>query len=273
MKNYKGWITSQAFAGSEFQQAHRELEAAQARFLHRHGDLYSNGYLLPTDMPGYTGDHLHSWSRPYEYAYIAANLPGTGGTTLDVGSGFSFFPSYIQDQGNSVTCTDIDDLSRAYEPTGLPFVKDDITDSKLAQSFDTIYSVSVLEHIKDKAAAVHQIYRLLKPGGRLLLTMDCDLGRTMDDTTPCLEDFYGLLGLINHVFESDLAESDLRRDDDLLTTRCFEGANRWRVPWQQATVNYRSGLAFLRALLSAPRKYPDPLPTLAVYVGFWDKKR
>lgn len=41
-------------------------------------------------------------------------------------------------------------------------------------TFDAIVSISVLEHIPDAARALAEMYRCLKPGGRLLLTTDCD---------------------------------------------------------------------------------------------------
>jgi SAM-dependent methyltransferase len=40
-------------------------------------------------------------------------------------------------------------------------------------SFDLVTCMSVLEHIPDDLAAVRAIWRLLKPGGRLLLTVPC----------------------------------------------------------------------------------------------------
>jgi demethylmenaquinone methyltransferase/2-methoxy-6-polyprenyl-1,4-benzoquinol methylase len=36
-------------------------------------------------------------------------------------------------------------------------------------SFDRILMVDALHHIRDQAAAVHELWRLLKPGGRLLI--------------------------------------------------------------------------------------------------------
>ncbi len=41
------------------------------------------------------------------------------------------------------------------------------------QSFDLITCISVLEHIPQDEAAVHTMWSLLRPGGRLLLTLPC----------------------------------------------------------------------------------------------------
>ncbi|QYM78157.1 class I SAM-dependent methyltransferase [Horticoccus luteus] len=41
-------------------------------------------------------------------------------------------------------------------------------------TFDAIVSVSVIEHIPNVERALAEMYRCLKPGGRMLLTTDCD---------------------------------------------------------------------------------------------------
>jgi predicted SAM-dependent methyltransferase len=40
-------------------------------------------------------------------------------------------------------------------------------------SFDVITSLSVVEHIRDNQAAVQTMWKLLKPGGRLVLSVPC----------------------------------------------------------------------------------------------------
>lgn len=42
-----------------------------------------------------------------------------------------------------------------------------------ADSFDCVVSLSVIEHIPDWQRAVAEMYRVLAPGGKLLLTTDC----------------------------------------------------------------------------------------------------
>ncbi len=49
-----------------------------------------------------------------------------------------------------------------------------ITEAAFApESFDTITSISVIEHIPEDSAAVESMWRLLAPGGRLILTVPC----------------------------------------------------------------------------------------------------
>jgi SAM-dependent methyltransferase len=40
-------------------------------------------------------------------------------------------------------------------------------------SFDLITSISVIEHIPDEQSAIATMWRLLRPGGRLIVTMPC----------------------------------------------------------------------------------------------------
>jgi len=54
------------------------------------------------------------------------------------------------------------DVLAGFLPAGLPDIGDD---------YDLICMFDVLEHIKDDSAALDTIYKLLKPGGRLVLTV------------------------------------------------------------------------------------------------------
>jgi SAM-dependent methyltransferase len=57
------------------------------------------------------------------------------------------------------------------------------------ESFDAITSISVIEHIRDDANAIKTIWALLKPGGRLLLSLPC--GSVAEQEFVNL-DFFGL---------------------------------------------------------------------------------
>jgi len=111
--------------------------------------------------------------RPIEYAYALKWISRTcPSEVLDVGSGATAWPQVMADCGLHVTGID---EKRAYWKGGFfnrhyLIIDDDITATRLVGSFDLITCISVLEHIPDHAAAVAGMCRLLRPGGRLLLT-------------------------------------------------------------------------------------------------------
>jgi 2-polyprenyl-3-methyl-5-hydroxy-6-metoxy-1,4-benzoquinol methylase len=111
--------------------------------------------------------------RPVEYGYVFSQLNKLQPqTVLDVGTGKSALPSLLATCGFIVTA--IDNVTD-YWPEGMLnrhwHVEDDnICESKLDAQFDAVLCVSVLEHIRDHAAAVRHMLRLTRPGGHLIIT-------------------------------------------------------------------------------------------------------
>ena len=61
-------------------------------------------------------------------------------------------------------------------------VKMDITATGVADdSFDLIYCSHVLEHVRDDRAAMREMFRVLKPGGRALIMVPIRSGATLED--------------------------------------------------------------------------------------------
>lgn len=111
--------------------------------------------------------------RPIEFAFLLRQLVAAWPTTvLDVGTGLTSLPHLLRTCGFVVTATDnIED----YWPSGMAnrhfhIVNDDITKTSLTGQYDVIACISVLEHIQKSREAMQSMYRLLKPGGRLILT-------------------------------------------------------------------------------------------------------
>lgn len=118
---------------------------------------------------------------------------------LEVGSFNTYLAAYLASRGRNVTASDRlgarrrKSLLRRFglagpKPTEAPFgiwrsvmrrsgvhVRDlDATRLPFADAtFDAAIALSVLEHIPDIERAVAELHRVLKPGGRLLLTIDC----------------------------------------------------------------------------------------------------
>ena len=112
--------------------------------------------------------------RPVEFDFVFRKLAEIyPRSVLDVGTGTTALPDLIQNCGFLVTATD---NVRDYWPAGMfnrhyHVVDDDITNTRLRDTFDFITCVSVLEHIENADAAVRNMLTLLNPGGHLLMTL------------------------------------------------------------------------------------------------------
>jgi SAM-dependent methyltransferase len=123
---------------------------------------------------------------------------------LDAGSGITFFPFLLGDEvpGLEVQCVDQDAslgplfqsvrhaaaarvsfTAAALDNTGLP-----------ERRFDAIYCVSVLEHTGNYPAILDEFRRLLKPGGRLVVTCDVSLDGRAEISIPKLGALLDALG-------------------------------------------------------------------------------
>jgi SAM-dependent methyltransferase len=112
--------------------------------------------------------------RTIEYRFTLAALGRfRPKTVLDVGTGTSAWPHLLSSCGYVVTA--IDNV-RDYWPNGMvnrhwQVLDNDIrTGAGLSGQFDAITCISVLEHIAESAAAMRQMFALLRPGGILILT-------------------------------------------------------------------------------------------------------
>lgn len=111
--------------------------------------------------------------RPVEFAFLLGKIATLyPRTILDVGTGTTALPHLMRNCGCLVTA--IDNVTD-YWPSGMTnrhyhVIDDDITDTGLSERFDLISCISVLEHIEDSASAVENMFRLLAPGGHIVIT-------------------------------------------------------------------------------------------------------
>jgi len=93
---------------------------------------------------------------------------GDARNALDFGAGIGTFSDSLSLPNEQVYCVEPDESSRAFlarkghKPyEGLHCLGDAM--------IDYVFTLNVLEHIEDDAAALAEIYRVLKPGGRLMI--------------------------------------------------------------------------------------------------------
>jgi SAM-dependent methyltransferase len=99
-------------------------------------------------------DHI---SNPIERQDVMGWLASLDGYSLNLGAGASDYalPTSIEVEYNIFRNTDV-----AADAHHLPF-RDEV--------FDAVVSFHTFEHLYDPPSAAHELYRVLKPGGRLLL--------------------------------------------------------------------------------------------------------
>lgn len=111
--------------------------------------------------------------RPLEFGFVFQQIAALRPVTvLDVGTGTTALPHLMASCGCVVTA--IDNV-KDYWDAGMVnrhwlVLDDDIRHPKLADQFDMVTCVSVIEHIEDHLTAFKNMIGLLKPGGHLVVT-------------------------------------------------------------------------------------------------------
>lgn len=137
---------------------------------------------------GPCGTYIHA-SKQWEYPYALSMLPDSGGGRLkiaDIGGGRGVLAWYMAALGHDVTVYDInyDSYTPPDSPDTAAFVRFALENGFKAEygdmfrlpasseTFDVVTCISVVEHIGQKQEALKEMLRILKPGGRLILTYD-----------------------------------------------------------------------------------------------------
>ncbi len=101
--------------------------------------------------------------------------PLTGARLLDVGCGTGEYTRILADSYDQVDGIDVEldriEVFRRDLPANVTVGLESVNDLSFDDdTFDTVTMIEVLEHLADPPAAMSEIRRVLKPGGRLLLT-------------------------------------------------------------------------------------------------------
>jgi SAM-dependent methyltransferase len=104
-----------------------------------------------------------------------SDLPGSA-PILEVGCGDGSFTSDLARYSSSVTAIDISAFQieeNARNLPGIRFLQHDVAElfPFANESFEVIWCSEVLEHLFDPVFAIQEMHRILRPGGRLLITV------------------------------------------------------------------------------------------------------
>lgn len=120
---------------------------------------------------------LHRTRRDVVTAAIERWGATPHGRALEVGPGSGVYLPVLARVATEVVASDIEDaylsqlLPLAAKYPNLRLERDDITRSSFElESFDLVLCSEVIEHIADSQTALKEIYRLLRPGGLLILS-------------------------------------------------------------------------------------------------------
>jgi SAM-dependent methyltransferase len=191
-------------------------------------------------------DYVRCIEFPLVFQHLALK---PGGRLLDVGSGMSHFPLYVASRTDTtVVALDASrrvlwqkDLEarfvrRGIVPSGrLHVVVADARDTSLRDSaFDYISLISTIEHVEGDgdSAAIHELARLLKPGGRIVLTVPYNYERYQDfwitDNTYTSVYHGTRLFFQRHYDDHALAKRLVEPSGLRLTTKVIFGEPGWR---------------------------------------------
>jgi SAM-dependent methyltransferase len=214
--------------------------------------LRINEKLLEPYARRWVRDPLHQWSRAWEYPFaehwLRRHLEGRPGPAqvLDAGSGITFFPYLLAATHPHVHvhCLDQDRYlaelfagirhpaagrvrfsAASLQGTGLP-----------AQGYDAIYCISVLEHTRNYPEILDEFRRLLKPGGRLVITVDISLDGRSDIPLPGLRDLLENIGTRFRALDPAAVEALVRLEGDraggIVTTEYVRRTRSHWLPWR-----------------------------------------
>jgi len=96
-----------------------------------------------------------------------------GEAVLDLGCGVGEFTAALAEHGAFVTGCDVAETALALAGRRHPGIEFVLTGEELPfadESFDVVWAGEVLEHVQDGLGLLAEVRRVLRPGGRLLLS-------------------------------------------------------------------------------------------------------
>ncbi|MFD2421152.1 class I SAM-dependent methyltransferase [Amycolatopsis pigmentata] len=151
------------------------------------------------------------WFRRHEAAYLALAPRCAGATVLEAGCGEGYGANLIAEGATRVLALDYDEATTEHVARRYPrlcTLRGNLAGLPLISStVDVVASFQVLEHLWDQAGFLTECLRVLRPGGRAVITTPNRLTFTPDSPTP-----------LNPYHTRELSPSEL---DELVTDAGF----------------------------------------------------
>lgn len=207
-------------------------------------------------------DPLHQWSRQWEYPYVISKIMDEkrSASIMDLGAGLTFLPYLLKEElgFSQVTAVDYDKmLANLYDRvnkklgSAVDFSHGDMRNlsSVKKSSVDFVFSISVLEHTNAYDQILKEIYRILRPGGKLCFTFDISIDG-LDDIPPARAK--ALVSSLERIFKVrtgiDVLDSIEAITNPLVTSRIMAAKDRKLVPWRYPMINVAKPLVRHRRL-------------------------
>lgn len=204
-----------------FLEAFKELEEFSNSYISEmiERKLFPTNYQWPLDS-------LHNWSRWWEYTFVWLRLKKLLSRKsqliiVDIGSALTFFPLFLATKGARVLSLDRDiTMGRLAKKAvsnlsmltpnirkQIKFVAADACSLPFADSkCDVVTNISVIEHLKNKTGALKEMFRVLRPGGKMFTTFDLSLNKYLNDESMPLDvnGSYAFNRLVESVFAKNI---------------------------------------------------------------------
>jgi 2-polyprenyl-3-methyl-5-hydroxy-6-metoxy-1,4-benzoquinol methylase len=220
---------------------------------------------------------LRYWDRRWEYPFFLCSIQcgPKDGAVLDAGAGRSILPFWLYKNGYRVSALDVDDgsfyppgsLSEWYKERNKILNSDvELTNGSVEQlhydndTFDIVCSMSVLEHVSDPLLAIRELWRVLKPSGILVVTVDISLDGSRQLLKRQYEEMKGFLDLVGF---SLFPTREL--DSESVTTDWFRKNEPSALPWEKVKRPFKDRIhALVRGDLQSTMKWRQHFDTMAV---------
>ena len=136
---------------------------------------YPDGGFDLTDKSGESSFWVRSRNRLFK-SIVQDHLVAIGKTKfLEIGCGIGgFIQQIVENENLEITGSEIYLKGLLYAKKNLPnvdFIQFDVTQGVVGEEFDIIAAFDVIEHIENDVAAILNIYKMLRRGGSLIVTV------------------------------------------------------------------------------------------------------